>query len=70
MRPPAFYTVVHFAVDAHPRHVAAFEVHGPADYLPARDRALRRAREYLGADAKGVWIEYPNGDRKVVDADS
>ena len=49
--------IVWFATSSAPRCI------GRVASLAAAERA---AREYLGADARGVWIERPDGSREVV----
>jgi hypothetical protein len=49
--------IVHFATSTYEKVVAT---------LPTREAADRRAFEYTGADARGIWIESPDGIRTSV----
>jgi hypothetical protein len=51
-----FKVIVHFATSTYEKVVAT---------LPTREQAERRSWEYLGADARGVWIESPEGVREI-----
>lgn len=60
MKTPAnadYKVIVHFATSSYERVVASY---------PTYELAQRRIREYQGADARGLWIEHPDGTREVV----
>ena len=52
-----YKVIVHFATSYEPRAVASFTTLSAAE---------REARRYLGADARGIWIESPDGLRTCV----
>jgi hypothetical protein len=55
--PAGYAVIVHFATSADERTVATYATFEAAD---------RRAFEYTGADARGVWIRCPDGTRVTV----